>query len=271
MRSGGARNASGLSGMSARHGQASVELVAIMGAVLLVLLVFFTYASSMLSDINTRQNTDDARSAVLGLAAAADAVYAQGEGAAETVRITLPTNTEFGADKTYIGAPSYATSPANTLISIRLSGNDISASTKAPLSGSFPPAHGTYLMNVVSRGAYVQIYRDIVDVEKHSVYASMGSSDSRKDSLFIFPTSSENVSINVSFSWPTSHSLAHATVDIDSVDFVVGMEGHFIGFTFITEGAPPGLYSSNLSFVAKGARTNLTENFTIPVTMVVSG
>ncbi len=77
---------------SMRYGQASMELISILGISLIVILVFSVLSSDFLTSIAVNRNYADAQDAVKRLANAADAVYAQGEGAVEIVQIKIPSN-----------------------------------------------------------------------------------------------------------------------------------------------------------------------------------
>ena len=115
-------------------GQASLEYILIIGAILVVTLPLFYYVSQSSSQ-NLKNN--QAFDAVNTLAKKADSVYALGPGTRDYVWIAIPG----GVTSTSVG---------NKTISIYLSGSrgDVSVSTKANVTGYFPPNAGTYRMVV---------------------------------------------------------------------------------------------------------------------------
>lgn len=253
--------------MRVGRGQASVESIAIMGISLLILVTFFVLAANLLSDMNVRQGRDDARRAVQSLAAAADTAFAQGDGASQVVLINLPPNTVFGASKTFIGRPaSQPNSPAST-ININVDGTDVYAITKAPLTGSFPGSIGGFELIVISRGSYVEIAPHIFDVNKRSVYLSMGKGASRSDTVKVYPASNETLATTAALSFSHSPAVsgsvtpASATADFEGTEFTM---------QFSSNNSASGIYSGELLITVLGTISGAEQNLSLPVTVFVS-
>ena len=121
----------------AKNGQAATELIIILGVALVVVVLFFVLSANMLTGARSQQNYDDARVSVQSLAEAADSVYAQGEGAARKVAITLPADTVFGSNYTYIGAPSSSFAAQNS-ININVNGPMFRGFLEPRFQGSSP-------------------------------------------------------------------------------------------------------------------------------------
>ncbi|MCX6770340.1 MAG: hypothetical protein NT051_06755 [Candidatus Micrarchaeota archaeon] len=247
--------------------QAGVEAIAVIGISLLLLLCFFVLASELLSNLNSRQSYLDAERSVGALASAADSVYAQGEGASETVSFTLPANTVFGGSKTYIGRPeSQPNVPKNT-VNINVDGTDMFAISQAPLSGTLPQSPGTYSLKVISRGQTVEIFPLLAELGKNSVYLRMASNETRSASVPIRAASSESLSASISFPWPHTGVAAASSLSSSTIGFDGGSA--ILNFTSLPNAS--GIYSSTLSIIVTGQASGATETFTVPVTIFVSG
>jgi hypothetical protein len=252
----------------ARTGQAAAELIIILGISLVVVVLFFVLSASMLTGAKNQQNYDDARASVQSLAEAADSVYAQGEGATRKVVIILPGDTAFGANHTYIGRPPSAPLASQNGININLNGTDIFAQTRTALSGQFPASSGTYLMRVTSRGAYVDIYPYLVDVDRHSVTIVMARNETRSAQVTVTRVSWEEVSVTPSQNWgfdDVSLSLAPAAGDA----FGASAIGSAITVTVTSSPTASGIYNSQLTLDAVGASSGTTEAISIPISVNV--
>jgi uncharacterized protein (UPF0333 family) len=182
------------------RGQASIELTAVLGIGLIIILFYAASASGILTQFSVQQNYDDAYRSVQALAQAADAVYAQGEGASQEVTIILPTNTDFDSSRTYIGRPAGSLSSPNT-VNINLNGTDVYAITRAPLSGSFPPAYGEYTLQVVSHGRHVTISSHLIEAEPDSVHVSVLPGQQKRATFLVKPSTSQRVKVTLNSSW----------------------------------------------------------------------
>lgn len=127
--------------------QAALEYLLVVGLSLAVIIPVFYYSLTHSSDsiaVSQAQNT------VNTLAKAADYVYSLGEGSSSKVLISIPKNV-------------LNTSTQNKTISIRLqtsSGiSDITATTKATVSGTLPNVSGNYNIFVNMTGGIVDIRR----------------------------------------------------------------------------------------------------------------
>ncbi len=249
-------------------GQASIELIAILGISLVVILFFTIHASDIFSDIGAQQDYHQASESVRLLAEEADHVYAQGDGATGMVFITLPASTDFEANSTYIGKPASAQPGATpNAINIRLGSSDVTAYTRAPLSGSFPPSFGKYTLRVVSHGSYVSIGPNLLDIRGSSVSASMGRSQTKSAYLNFSIVADQDAMVNITSQWgypsPTLSIAPNVFSGYNGTNATVQLN-------FTSDSNDAGIYSSELNVtVYKSSNPSVRETFKIPVTAEV--
>ena len=250
----------------ARVGQAATELVVILGVALVVVVLFFVLSANMLSGARTQQSYDDARASVSALVEAADSVYAQGEGATRKVDITLPADTKFGGNYTYIGAPSGMMAGSQNGIDINVNGTDISGVSRASLSGQFPAKAGKYPMRVTSRGAYVEIYPYLIDVDMRSVALTMAPGETRAVQITVTRVSGEDVNVTPSMNWGFSDVSLNVS---PSGTFPASMMGSPFTVTVGAGGSASDIYNSQITLNAVGASSGTSEAINIPVSVNV--
>lgn len=247
-------------------GQASVELISIMGISLLVVFVFSILAAQFFSDVSSRQNYSDARASVKALAEAAESAYAQGEGATKTVFISLPPNTAFGPNLTYIGKPSNAPGAAEAkAISINVDGADISAYTPMAVSGSFPPSPGAYRMKIVSRGSHVSIFPYVLDLDRYSVFVSMAQNESRQATVKVYSAVSEPVNVEVGYDW----LFPEVNFTVSPVSFSTAANSTTLDLVFNSSLNASGIHNSQLIINATGSTSGINESIAVPITVDV--
>ena len=250
----------------ARHGQAATELIIILGVALVVVVLFFFLSANMLTGARVQQNYDDARVSVQSLAEAADSVYAQGEGATRKVTITLPGDTKFGANYTYIGAPASMPLAAQNAININVNGTDVSEFSDTSLSGQFPTKAGKYPMRVTSRGAYVEIYPYLVDVDKHSVAIVMARGETRSTQIMVTRVAAEKVMVEPSQNW----GFTDVTLSLDpSGAFDASGMGNAVTVTVTANSAASDIYNSQITLNAVGNESGTAEAINIQVSVNV--
>jgi len=253
----------------ARFGQAATEFLIILGVALVVVMLFFSLSANMLTGTKTQQNYDDARASVAALVEAADSVYAQGEGAMRKVAITLPGDTNFGSGYTYIGAPTIDAA-TQTGININVNGTDVFGQTETSLAGRFPSAAGKYFMRVTSRGAIVDIYPYLVDVDRYSVTVVMAQNETRSTSLTVTQVSSEAVNVIPALNWGFSgNTTTSCNLTISPLSFTANGAGSQITFTVSSGSAAAGTYNSQMTLTATGTTSNTTETINIPISIDV--
>ncbi|MFA6328922.1 MAG: hypothetical protein WCY41_05745 [Candidatus Micrarchaeia archaeon] len=250
----------------ARLGQAATELIIILGVALIVVMLFFVLSANMLTGAKTQQNYDDARMSVQALVEAADSVYAQGEGAVRKVTITLPGDTVFGGDHTYIGAPDSMPSAAQNGININVNGTDINGISRTSLSGQFPAKAGKYPMRVTSRGAYVEIYPYLIDVDKHSIAIVMARGETRTAQFVVTKVSGEAVSVEPAQNWGFTDVAMNIT---PSGTFDASGMGTTITVTVSATPAASDVYNSQITLNALGGESGTEEAINIPVSVNV--
>ena len=251
----------------AKNGQAATELIIILGVALVVVVLFFVLSANMLTGARSQQNYDDARVSVQSLAEAADSVYAQGEGAARKVAITLPADTVFGSNYTYIGAPSSSFAAQNS-ININVNGTDVSGVSRTSLSGQFPAKPGKYTMRVTSRGSYVEIYPYLVDVDKRSITIVMAHGETRSAQITVTRASLEKVTVEPSQNW----GFTDVEMEIaPSSAFGASNAGTVITVTVTARSFASGIYNSQITLTATGNESETSETINIPVSVNVIG
>lgn len=251
-----------------RPGQASVELLTIMGIMLLSILFFAIFASDTLAGERQQQEIRAARSSVQQLAASADYVFSQGEGAYEFVLVALPPSVAFDPNRTYVGKPASAPSSATPDgININIYGNDIFARTRAPLAGAFPSATGTYLLKVESHGSFVGIGSELAEPGQAEAALKMKKNQQRYVELPIRSAFDYPVLINVSAQWGhispiLSFSPSYFTLYRTSLP---------VRLNFTTGPADAGLYPGSMAFTASVAGSNgtMATTFSVPISVEV--
>lgn len=249
-------------------GQASMELIIVLGMSLIILMVFITLSSNLLSGISVQKNFNDAYGSVQRLAYAADSVYSQGDGAWMTTMVVIPANTNMSTTATYIGKPSNAASSISSkLINMRMGGSDVFASTNEPVIGSFPTKPGTYQMRVASKGTYVTIGTYFFDIDKQSIYKSMARSESRVEYINITAVSNESVSVAYTYSFAYTNVPITATPASPIV--VAPGATSSLRLNFTSTAAAAGIYSGQLNIVGTAVTSGVVESFSLPITIDV--
>lgn len=251
-------------------GQASVELISILGISLVVILVFSVLSSDFLSSIGVSRNYADARDSVQKLVNAADLVYAQGEGASAVVLVKIPADSNLSSTLSYIGKPSNAAgSVASTVINLRVGSSDVLAVAKETVSGSWPQVSGTYYMRAESKGSYVAIGTHYLDSSKNSVYQSMAPGESRSESITFSAVGNESVTVTISQSWGYNGSVNMNITGGNPISISAGGTASR-SVNFAAGASAGGLYNSVLTVNATAAN-GVSEIFTIPITADVQG
>ena len=250
-------------------GQAGTEFIILLAAAFVIVIIFLAFSSSSLLGLGAQQSREQAQSSVDALASAADSVYSQGIGASQTVTVTLPGNTNFDPNYTYIGRPSRAPAASANSININLNGTDVFASTNAPLTGSFPHIPGTYQVRVVSQGAYVSIGTHLLEASPQSINIGVDQ-NGRKTATLSFkvaPGSAANSTVRASIYLPWNYS----GVSLNASPSFFSAYGYTDVPVTISVAAQPGaggVYNSQLIVNATSAASD--ETFAIPIIVEVS-
>ena len=252
--------------VGSRAGQASVELIAILGVSLVVILMFMALSLNFLSSTNLQKDEETARDTVQKLAQAADFVYAQGEGASEVVAIMLPGTASFDPNQTYVGKPQSAGfAVPSTQIKVNVLGTDVYATTSEPVHGSFPSSPGVHSMRVYSAGSYVVISPNIASLDRQSVFVSMASGETRSETLTLRSLVTEPVSAGIYQSW----NYSDVSVSFPASPFNVQVGGTKVSLGISAGAAADGLYSSQLVILAQELASGDNETFIVPITVNV--
>jgi hypothetical protein len=252
-----------------KKAQAGIELTAIMGIFLIIILFYSVWASGILSHFGIQRNYDDAYRAVQDLSIAADSVYLQGEGAAKSVQVVLPENSQLHPSKSYIGRSPLAPSSQPNTINLNLGGTDIYVATRSPLSGTFPNKSGEYVFQVVSHGSYVSINSNLVDAEPGSILVRMQKNSSQQAVLVARSHSGGITGVNLTSSW--NHS--HVSLSVHPQFFEFSGEAAMpVVLNFTADGQAGGLYYSQLHLIAYGdGGSQSQESISIPMMIDVYG
>lgn len=248
-------------------GQASTELIMVLGVSLFAVMFFVFIASDSLLDVQAQQSMRDARDAANGLSAAADYVFAQGPGATTSVEIRLPQGTDFSPDRTFVGRPAGASAgePSNA-ININVRGTDVSASSSVPIAGTLPGSPGTHIINVTSRGTFVSIGTGIADATPSSVFVSMRKNDYVLATVALNIRSSRNVVVNITSQW--GH--ANVSLGVSPSNFYGADVSVPVSLVFQANSSTGGTYNSKLIVDAYEAGSPaLRQSFSVPITLDV--
>lgn len=139
------------------RGQASSEIMIILGMSLIVVLVAAVIANQYLTDLTIQKAQNDAQLGVYDLANAANNVYRQGIGAKQRVFVRMPSGVNGSSNFTYVGRPDNQPLAIPRAIVIRLGQSDIVAITDVDVNGTMPSSTGSYSLWVIARDTYVQI------------------------------------------------------------------------------------------------------------------
>lgn len=256
--------------------QASTEFIVIMGIFFLVLLVFSVLAMDFFFSVRSQRDYGDALSAVQTLAAEADNIYAQGEGAEKIVRIVLPSTTVFSPNVTYIGRPLNSLSGKSNTIAISLNSTTVSATTDAQVVGAFPSYAGTHQMRITSYGNFVSIGSHLVSAAPQSVFASAGKGTQVSSTLTfkVALESSTNESVRVTLNSPWNYTNAQLNITPSSFSSF-GIGDVPVSLTFQAGAGAVGIYTSVLNVTAvrqaSDGSVSARETFAVPLALEVTG
>jgi len=256
--------------------QASTEFIVIMGIFFLVLLVFSVLALDFLFSVRSQRDYGDALSTVQTLAAEADNIYSQGEGAEKIVKVVLPPTTVFSQNVTYIGRPLNSLSGKSNTIAVNLNSTTVSATTNAQVAGEFPSYPGTHWMRVASRGNFVSIGSHLVSASPSSVFASArkGAQAPATITFKVALESSTNESVRVALSSPWNYTNAQLSISPSSFSSF-GIGSVPVSLTFQAGAGAVGIYTSVLNVTAvrqaSDGSVSAREAFTVPLTLEVTG
>ncbi len=129
-----------------RRGQTSAEFLIVFAITLVILVLVFFLVSQQLVDTGIEKENAEVQKTVADLSSAVSDVYSQGDGAAQTVHIVLPS--------TYDAANSSIT---NNSIIIKTRDTFHVQNFNFPVYGTLPQAAGAYDVVILSRGNSVYI------------------------------------------------------------------------------------------------------------------
>lgn len=246
-------------------GQASAELLIILGISLMIILLFSAFSADFLSDLSSQSSIDEAQDTVSKLAFAADSVYSQGEGASVILLVHIPENTNLSSNLTYIGRPSSSGSAVpSTRINMRVGDTDVAASTRASLVGSFPAATGTQYMRIESKGSYVSIGNHLLDANIQSIFKSMARSEQRNQTITFCKATNGTVNVSLQYAWAFPNVALNAT----PTSFMLNPPPCAnVVVSMTSNAAAGGLYNTELEVSANSS--NYSERFYLPITVDV--
>ena len=250
------------------RGQASIELLAILGVALLAILFFAVFASDTLASENRQQEIRAVRLSVQRLAEAADLVYSQGDGAVGMVLVSLPPDVAFDPNRTYVGKPSSAPAWATPNgININIYGNDIYASTRAPLAGSFPSSTGAYLIRVESHGDFVSIGPPPAEAVQSPVMLRMKKGQQRYAELYLMSAFDSPVLINVTSQW----NYVTPLFSFSPSSFVLYKAAMPLRLNVTAGAADAGIYSGRMIVRATvaGSNSSIAGTFYVPISVEI--
>jgi len=248
------------------RGQASVELLIVLGAVFVLILFFIVFASNLLSDMDTQQDNRDATLAVQSLADAAEFVFAQGDGTKKLVAVKIPYAVVFNSTKTFIGRPQgSAPGTTSTMISMFLHNSNVFALTTVPLVGAFPQSPGVHYINVTSHGTFVSIGQELVAVSPSSINFAMNREETRSATATFDIGSIDPVMVDLVPDWPYDS----ITLSVSPSSFYGSNVSVPVLFTFTTPSNAGGIYPAAVNVTATQAGSSFSETLSIPISLEV--
>jgi len=256
-------------------GQASTELISVLGILLIVVLAFVVLSTNFVNDLNAQKNYNAGRDTVQKLAQAADSVYSQGEGASMSVPVIIPPTAVMESNKSFIGKPSNAPagSDANT-INLRVGGSDIYSFTVAPLSGAFPASPGNYKMRVTSHGNYVSVGSGLIDINVSSIFLAARSDGKARAEFGITTGSPDSTTkpVYVQISYSPEHT--NVGLAISPTNFITS-GGTAVSLEFTPASSAAGIYNwlirINASECGSAGRAGCPSDFfELPVTLEIN-
>ncbi|MBT3985279.1 hypothetical protein HOD38_01000 [archaeon] len=135
-----------------KRGQASTEMIIILGIALIVIAILVVNSQTTLFSVKDQYRENQARIAVDDIVSAAEFVYQQGLGAKTEVFVTLPSTMSH-------------TNVTSDYISITFeNGNSVVSSIDFNVTGSLPSDDGSYWIEVESRSSYVLISTNVSEI-----------------------------------------------------------------------------------------------------------
>lgn len=252
------------------RGQSATEFLILFGAFLVILVGFAAVATSFVADAGLQSSVREASESVQALARAADSVAAQGGGASVTVLVSIPQNTVFGPNYTYVGRPQNAPSSVGAnRININSGGTDIFATTRMPLTGFLPSSPGKRVLRVVSHGTYVSIGTGLADVSPSEIIVRMSPNSTAWGALNITFPGEYPSAVNLTSDWP--YQSPNMTIGPPSAVSGFNNTTVTIPLNFTSNTTAKGIYSATIFVRAttNGTDYQQVENTQVPVTAEV--
>jgi len=135
-----------------KRGQASTEMLIIIGMAVIVIGLVVVYSQTTLFSVKDQYKDNQARLAVDEITNTAEYIYQQGLGAKTRVYVTIPNNV------------AYSNVTANYVSITFDNGNTIASSVDFNVTGSLPENDGSYWIEVESQGNYVYISTNVSEI-----------------------------------------------------------------------------------------------------------
>jgi len=236
------------------RGQASTEFIIILAASLVIFSAIAVVSSSQLVDLGTQHTNQQANSAVVDLARAADDVYQQGLGARKKVYIEIPD--DIVANESFV---------RNNTINMRIGNTDVWATTVPTVFGAIPSTSGGNYCWVRSYGSYVTVCTAFIDVYPTSVYELMAQNQTVQATLDVTNDANITTDVNITVSWGN----AHVGLVTSPLSFSLAPDANqTVTLTFTTDSTAGGIYSGDITIA--GNNTYVNDTIDVPVTVEVT-
>ncbi len=234
---------------STARAQTSLEYLIILGAALLVVIIFLTLIQNESTDVSRSKIRTEAMSAVRALNAAAHEVYSQGDGAKKQVQITIPESYE----------PEYSF-VRDRGINIRALGSDYLETTEFDVHGNLPQASGLKDVWVISEGDRVLIGDAMIVLDKESLNVLLSKNSTTLNGFSVRSEWDSPISIQITKVW--ANDLVAISLSTQNIHLNPGeKEGVSVSFSAADEAN--GFYSGYIRVHATDG--NRTETIDLPI------
>jgi len=177
--------------------QASVELLMILVALLLVLGVVLEVSGGRLRDAQAYADVKIAQNGIDNIAAAADEAYSDGSGSERTVKLILPSKVVAGRSFVEGNLLGVGIETAEGI-------TDLNARSDAPLQGSLPDAQGEYTVRVRAMEGYVLIGESSLLIKPSLVYTYLDEESEESRNITFTNSGTAPLVVELELEWGNS-------------------------------------------------------------------
>ena len=229
--------------------QASVEMLVVLIAALLILGVLVDFANTQLTQLRHQKAIQDAEVAIQQIISAANETYSQGPGATKNIQIHWPA----GVDA------SNSRISGNSLI-VRVFSTDVVGIAKPMLSGSIPTNEGDKFLRVKAFDGFVAIGDSLLSVSPTFVFSSMNRDENDSATLTITNASSSTASLALTSDW----NYSDVNLSLSSDGNISSGGVYVVDVNFQSSSNAIGAYTGSLTI--SGTFSSKIESLIVPLT-----